>query len=368
MVNPETGTPTANPEEGAVVDEQSAVDLVNRMLQPEGPSDEGAQETPEANPDGPETDSQEAVEAEVEPKAASEAEEAESEPEDVVIPDTLSGLATALEVEPDELANHIKVPIKVNGEDRLVTIAEAVKGQQLESDYRQKTSELAEQRKAFEANTERQQTEWQSKVQQVEDLAVLLAARLQHPSDEDLNKILEDQGSEAYLVAKSRVDAAREADKEALGKVQAQRDQQVREQQQNLMEHRAKQQQLLASAIPDFADPQKTAAIEKEMSSYLSGHGFTEEEVKQFYSGPFDHRQVKIIHEAMQWRALQAQKSKITKTIKKAPKMVKPGPSQNYRTPNQGQALRDRLRKAGSKRWNKKEQTAIAVELVKEKL
>ena len=103
----------------------------------------------------PEDDEIEEVEASDEESDAEESaqdsdeDEAETEPEETTL-ETLDDIAKALGVDAESLLANLKMRIKVNGEERLVSLKEAQTGHQLEADYRRKTTELAEQRRAVE--------------------------------------------------------------------------------------------------------------------------------------------------------------------------------------------------------------------------
>ena len=103
----------------------------------------------------PEDDEIEEVEASDEESDAEESaqdsdeDEAEAEPEETTL-ETLDDIAKALGVDAESLLANLKMRIKVNGEERLVSLKEAQTGHQLEADYRRKTTELAEQRRAVE--------------------------------------------------------------------------------------------------------------------------------------------------------------------------------------------------------------------------
>ena len=135
-------TGTANPEAGADINsEADAVSMVSGMLsEPSGPTEADAQEAQEPAPE-----SGDEVLTENSP---SDGDAAEAEPDDgdATLPDTLVGLAGALDISADDLAGHVRVPVTVNGEVQHVTIADAMKGHQLQADYTRKTQELAEER------------------------------------------------------------------------------------------------------------------------------------------------------------------------------------------------------------------------------
>ena len=118
----------ANPEAGAVTNEESAVERVASLLEPE---ESKPKEPTSKQPEQEEPETAEPVdEAEAESEEeSSEEPDTEPESEDEELPDTLEALAEALNMESADLAGHLKVPIKVNGKIEHVTLSEAMKGQ-----------------------------------------------------------------------------------------------------------------------------------------------------------------------------------------------------------------------------------------------
>jgi hypothetical protein len=170
--------------------------------------------------------------------------------------------------------------VKAAGEEREVTLDELIKSYQLGTDYTQKTQSLAEQRKALEA--ERQA------VEQAKTLRDQYAERLQA-----IQQVLAEQSKGENLEALKESDpigyAVRVAElqqrREQLAAVQAEQQriayQQQSEHQQRLASIVAEEQQKLAQAIPEFADPQKGETVRGEIRTYAKQLGFTDQELAQ---------------------------------------------------------------------------------------
>lgn len=351
----------ANPEAGAVTDEASAVQHVAGLLsEPERPTED---EDPTANPEG-EPEEAEEQDPKAKDTSSEEAEESEPEGDQEELPDTLEGLAKALEMDPGDLAGHLKVPITVNGKVTQVTLADAMKGQQLESDYRQKTSELAEQRKQLDAQAQQVHSRWQ---QQAETLSTLIQAGESliesGPSAEQLAQLMEDDPTE-YLRVKAHADAQNEKLTKLKEEQTKLRNEQRAQAQQRSLAFRQEQQKQLAEKLPDFRDPAKARAFEDKMSSYLRLKGMTDDEIGNFVNGPFDHRQILILADAMDFGAMKQGKDKVSKKLKALPKVAKPGAARREKDSDKLTASRDRLRRLKS-RGSKQQQTDAAVEMVK---
>jgi len=106
--------------------------------------------------------------------------------------------------------------------------------------------------------------------------------------------------------------------------------------QQQRQQQLAKAEQDLRERLPDFG-PQ---LAEKIVKNAKDSYGFTAQELE----GLTDARHVEVLHDAMKWRALQAEKPKAMKAVADAPKAIKPQATQPKRT---NQAAHDRLKKSG---------------------
>ena len=236
--------------------------------------------------------------------------------------------------------------VKAAGEEREVTLDELIKSYQLGTDYTQKTQSLAEQRKALE--TERQA------VEQAKALRDQYAERLQA-----IQQVLAEQSKGENLEALKESDpigyAVRVAElqqrREQLAAVQAEQQriayQQQSEHQQRLASIVAEEQQKLAQAIPEFADPQKGETVRGEIRTYAKQLGFTDQELAQVY----DSRAVLTLWKAAQYDKLLSQKPGVQKKVAEAPKVLKPGTSRPVNT--EEMAIRDQrkvLKKTGKAR------------------
>ena len=236
--------------------------------------------------------------------------------------------------------------VKAAGEEREVTLDELIKSYQLGTDYTQKTQSLAEQRKALEA--ERQA------VEQAKALRDQYAERLQA-----IQQVLAEQSKGENLEALKESDpigyAVRVAElqqrREQLAAVQAEQQriayQQQSEHQQRLASIVAEEQQKLAQAIPEFADPQKGETVRGEIRTYAKQLGFTDQELAQVY----DSRAVLTLWKAAQYDKLLSQKPGVQKKVAEAPKVLKPGTSRPVNT--EEQSIRDQrkvLKKTGKAR------------------
>lgn len=233
--------------------------------------------------------------------------------------------------------------VKVGKEEVEVTLDELLNGYSRNSDYTKKTQELAEKRKAVEAE--------QAKIQEASALRDQYAQRLQiieqmlSQPQEDLS-VLKETDPIGYAV---KVAEQAEKDKQ-LAAVRMERQrlavQQQTEHQQRLRSHIASEAERLKSAIPEMADPVKGEVIRREIKDFASSIGFSEQELSQVY----DHRAVVTLYKAMQYDRLQRSKPAVNKKVAEAPKTLKPGTAQVQQGDEAIKRARKQLKQSGKAR------------------
>ena len=302
----------ANPETGAVTDMDSAV---ASLIAQEDPATE-TEET-EAPQEAGETEEVEAVEADTEAEPEEDADS--DEPED----------AEEETEEPDPVYT-----VKVNGQEYEVNLEELRAGYQKGADYQNKTAELAEQRRALEAQA--QQTEQLRGALEAE-LAKYARAEDQEP---DWVKLSNELDPWEYQQRRAAWDQSR-AEK-ALAQQQAALLQQQRHAQ-TITENGAK----LLDAFPEWKGNQaKFEADRAEMKAAALEYGFSEQE----FMGAVDHRAFVMLRDAIAGKKLRTAKPAVAKKVpKKATKVLKPGAAETKatRAAKEKTALRDNLRKRG---------------------
>jgi len=264
----------------------------------------------EASTEQPEGGEEKPVEAE-----AQEAEPQEEEQSDEEVSDEEQE-----ETEVEEEEQPVTYKVKAAGEEKDVTLDELIKGYQLGADYTKKTTEVAEQRKAVEA--ERKAIEeakyardtYAQRLQAIEEFIVA-----QTPQ-EDLASLKENDPigyavKIAELSEKKEQLAAIRAEQARIAQVQQS------EQARAMQERVAQEASRLAQVLPEFSDPTKGDNLRKEIRSYGKSLGFTDEELSSVY----DSRHVVTLHKAMMYDKLQKSKPALTKKVAEAPKMMKSG-------------------------------------------
>lgn len=206
----------------------------------------------------------------------------------------------------------------------------------MHKDYTQKTQAVAEQRRAVEeraqALEQRERALGDSFEKAVEFRKV--QDRLAEFERLDWNAIVDADPVQAQklTIAYQQLQRDAQAKYAELQQSQGQVQQLTEQQRQQML---AEAQQELRARLPDFG-PQLAEQIRQAAQEY----GIKSEEL----DGLTDARHVHILHDAMKWRALQAQKPTAMQRVATAAPAIKPQAAQPKR---QNQAALDRLKKNG---------------------
>lgn len=232
--------------------------------------------------------------------------------------------------------------VKVNGEELEIPLSELVKGYQLESDYRIKTSQAAEQSRAAQAQYQQAQQMQAQYQQALQTYASQLQAIQPQPPDPAM--------IEADPVGYLRQQQAFQNWQQQMMRVQNEQ-QQLDEQQRQQKEvfsrdMLAKEAELLSKAIPDWSDAEKAKAEKAALSKYLKDVvGFDESQV----SSISDHRAVVMARKAMLYDQLMAKQSSVTEKVSKLPPKTPQRPGGGEISPTDGRTrAMQSLKKSGS--------------------
>lgn len=206
-----------------------------------------------------------------------------------------------------------------------------------QADYTKKTQEVAEQRKSVEERA--QALDQQQRVMaQTFDKAVEFREaqkRLAQYEQIDWYTLAQNDPAQATQLNIAYQQLQREAQtKYGEWKQAEQQTQQLTEQ--NRQQMLVKAEAELRTRLPNFG-PQVAEKIAKAGKEY----GITDQELNSL----IDPRYVHVLHDAMKWRALQAEKPKAMQKVAEAPKAIKPQAKQPQNRNNQ--AALERLKKNG---------------------
>jgi len=233
-----------------------------------------------------------------------------------------------------------KFTVKLDGKDIEVDEQELLQGYQRTADYTRKTQELANQRKAAEA-----------------ELAAIRAEREQYQSVlPAIQQLLESQmGAQPdwdRLYVEDPIEWVRQRElwRDKVAQVEAVRSEQARlgqlqqaEQAQRIQQTLSREQEALLAKLPEWRDAERAKADKAAILEYgVREIGFAPEELNAVY----DHRAVVLLRKAMAYDKLMAKQVKPTNP---APRAIRPG---NASPPGQRQATeqtraRQRLAKTG---------------------
>lgn len=288
--------------------------------------------------DNPTDEPQADLDAADEAESATESELEESSEEDAAgpaDPDDQDALDDDEEQEPLET-----LEVVIDGKRERVTLDEAARGYQRESDYRRKTMALAEQRKALESQVQNMAIERQQYAQALEMIQTQLSQSDPEPDWERLK--IEDpfeylQQRDAWRERKERVALMRAEQSRLNQRAEA-------ENRANLERELATQMANLVERLPTWQNPETADRERQALSDYAQSIGFSEEEVNSV----IDARAVELLHKAWQYDTLM-QKGAEAKRVKRAPPTAKSGQpgSRQARASRQSQAAFDRLSKSG---------------------
>ena len=242
--------------------------------------------------------------------------------------------APEIEEEPVLVNDEPRHTVTVNGEEYEVTLDELRNGYMMQSDYSRKTSDLAEQRRAFEAQQQQLEMERQRYLQEL--------SQMQQTVDEpEPNwEALKAEDELEYVIKRNEWREKQEAKTAAQQKYQAEMQQQQQMQMQQLQQFVEAERQKLPERIPEWKDEAVAKADHEKIVTYAQRSGFSPEELQ----GLYDSRAVKVLRDAMLWNELQNKQPAVQKKARNAPKVAKPGTTKSKADSNQARRREQRVR------------------------
>lgn len=231
--------------------------------------------------------------------------------------------------------------VKVDGEERQVSFDDLLSNYSKGEDYTKKTTAVAEDRKAFDA--EKAQATQLLETEKAKVSA--MTQRLEKVINEQEQKIdwdeLRDTDPSEYLRQKE----IQEMRVKELNAVQSQATEEAEKRRSETLQ--TESQKLLSVMGDEWKDPDARQKDLEGMYGYVYSRGISQDEA----SSVLDHRFWLIVRDAMKYQDLQKTGSAVKKQVKAAPKTVKSGkPVQ--RKQQAEQEAREKLRKSGGKDAN----------------
>jgi len=268
----------------------------------EQPSTEDVEESEESEEEAEE------VEEEESPDADDESPEAEEETED------------------EEVEESTVYTVKVNGQDVEVSEDELIKGYSRQSDYTQKTQELAEYRRQLEQGAQHLQSEiaqtQQARAQYTDAVATAIESNyshLQNFANIDWER-LKTEDREEYLTKRDEYRQAEDQINQLKQKHAEASQQQQREMQQQQQQFAQEEHDKLVRIVPQWGEPETQRAIAKSVTEFALAKGYTNEELSQLV----DHRSILVLMQAKAYEDLARKQTEVRKKkVKNKPKVVR---------------------------------------------
>ena len=294
---------------------------------PEGTSTE---QTPDSHAtDDPEGDwsaekaDEEKKPVEAEAKDVKETSKDEKEPEGK----TYESLDKFLEEQKLDRESFLSLPVavKVDGTEQSLPLSEVLKGYQLSAASYNRLNELAQQKTQFQTEQEQVRKALGERINQTEALFKLaneqLLADYQAINWQQLQA--ENPGQAALLY--QQFQARQGAIDQHLKSIAANRQQEAQASDQKRQQVLRAEHAKMLDAIPELRDPTKAPVVMKTIRDYATSRKFSEAELNAI----FDHRYMAVLHDAAQFRALQAAAPKTVNRVRAAPRMTPAGTRTN---------------------------------------
>lgn len=225
--------------------------------------------------------------------------------------------------ESEEEPEEERYTVKVAGEDKELTLSELKSLAQQGADYTKKTQQVAEQRKAVEAEAKAIEEAKYLRDAYAERLQVMEQLLSTPDQNTDLESLKENDPI-GYAVAVAEM----QQNKDKLAAIQAERyriaEQQQAEQKQAMQQYLSQESAKLAETLPEYSDPVKGEKLRSDLRKFAQGIGFSDQDLSMVR----DHRQVMTLYKAMMYDKLQQSKPAVNKRVNEAPKNVRTGNNQ----------------------------------------
>ena len=224
------------------------------------------------------------------------------------------------------------------------TVSDLIAGNMKERDYRQKTMELAPQRRALEEQSSAVKASEQQVNEQREYLSQLLESLTPQPPDPSTMA----SDPIGYMQAKDQYERFVQHTQYLQQQMGLTR-QQAEEQTQKKRQDKANEEWgILQEKLPAVRDPAKLKALADDIQSAGQAAGFSRQELAE--SVPYDHRASLLMRKAAQWDRLQASKPKVSQKVQGRPPVQRSGKqlSSDARRMQRSSDAISRLKETGS--------------------
>jgi hypothetical protein len=275
---------------------EGAAEKISGLLNPQ---DQQETEIKKVEPSESEPEQQEVQESQAESEATNEQESENTE---------------VTEEQQTELEEPNLHRLKVNGQEIEVSLDELKAGYSRDSDYRQKTHSLSQERKSLEEQKNSLRQSYETRLKELNDtIATADEFIRQQQGGQDLQKLFDEDP-----VAAARLEFQLRQQSEKIEEMKSKAREAQHKQYNDFLET---QKELAAQKIPEFADPSKADTFKINMRNTLRDYGFNDQEIGSLA----DHRFLMVAKDAMGYKSLQNKKPIVQKKVANAPKVVKSG-------------------------------------------
>jgi hypothetical protein len=242
--------------------------------------------------------------------------------------------------------------VKVDGKEIEVSLDELQKGYSRTQDYTRKTQQVAEVRKAAEAELQAIRAEREQYAQLLGALSEQVKAAAEPQIDWD--RLYREDPIEYVRqreVMRDNKERAAAIDAEQQRLFQIAQEEQVKQ----LQTVKVKESRALLEAVPSWKDPAKAKAEKTMLIEFGQKMGFTPQELGNIY----DHRVVLALRKAALYDQMQAKRQVIKPVTNNGPKPAKPGAAGRVSQMSDSVRAKQRLAKTG-----RVEDAASAIELL----
>ncbi|MBB5509571.1 hypothetical protein [Paraburkholderia atlantica] len=233
---------------------------------------------------------------------------------------SLNELLAAHKIDPESVMG-LHVTAKIDGKEMQVPFSDVLKSYQLEGHVNNKSIELSNQRTQFEQERNQARAIVQQQIQQNTALGNLAMQTLTHEYQRvDWNALRANNPAE-YAALNAEFQQRHGQIQNYIAAVQQAAQDAEREQQESMRQALAGEQEKLMNAVPEWRNAETFTKDREAMSQYARSLGFQDAELNQI----FDHRYMRVLHDAARYQALQASKPQALKQVRQAPPMAKPG-------------------------------------------
>jgi len=317
---------TANPTGSAPTGPMSVDEASNALIQLLGPDEGQAEPEDEAQLSSDEGDA-----ASVDEELDTQDEQSSDETTDEQSEDS---------DEADEEEQPQVFTVKVDGKEVEVTLDELQQGYSRTQDYTRKTQQIAETRKAVEAEAAAIRAEREQYAQLLGALQQQLESAGEQPVDWDrlyAEDPIEWVRQRELVRDKQERQAAIQSEQQRLSQLTAQ--QQAEEMKATL----AQQQAALIQAVPEWKDEKKAKAEKALLIEFGQKVGYSEDELKNV----FDHRAVVTLRKAALYDQMVSKRKDIKPVVNNGPRPVKPSAAGRVSPTTEGTRAKQRLAKTG---------------------